>query len=312
MHPNSKTTPPRAQICIQSHQNDLKHEDALFESNVNHRNNLDFHVVASATLKFHDAKPKIGIYAMKISPVANYYGPPLYGHIRCRLVVQPYSILAPLISGFLTVYDNYELSKYPNLHCSLQGGIFRCKDKYSEHDLLKITLNEVGTLFICVDLIINSIEVAVSNHKDINRRQQKYLLISNREKDIAEWMICLKRQIYDLKIWGIFAMTEVKLIDERNYFTSISTIAQAGARKLYDEIQIHGFFTGNLKERHTKRTDIQTLFKDLNTLKESQERSDMRYVTTLHIGYNPETLVNRFQGKYHDSAAGTYLFYPGQ
>lgn len=33
-------------------------------------------------------------------------------------------------------------------------------------------------------------------------------------------------------------------------------------------------------------------FQDLNTLKESQERSDMRYVTTLHIGYNPETLVN--------------------
>lgn len=39
-------------------------------------------------------------------------------------------------------------------------------------------------------------------------------------------------------------MTEVKLIDERNYFTSISTIAQAGARKLYDEIQIHGPCSG--------------------------------------------------------------------
>lgn len=53
------------------------------------------------------------------------HGPPLYGHIRCRIVAQPNSVAMPLSDGILTIKPVGYDYLYQNMRCRLQVCIRR-------------------------------------------------------------------------------------------------------------------------------------------------------------------------------------------
>uniref|UniRef100_A0A0R3RJD2 Anillin domain-containing protein n=1 Tax=Elaeophora elaphi TaxID=1147741 RepID=A0A0R3RJD2_9BILA len=111
-------------------------------------NNRYFHLLGRTTLTLSDAKPKVGIYDLHLSPNAANYGPPLYGHIRCRIVAQPNSVAMPLLDGILTIKPVGYDCLYQNMRCRLQAGVLRCATNNSQHSqdqaILHIYINKVG------------------------------------------------------------------------------------------------------------------------------------------------------------------------
>ncbi|VDN41942.1 unnamed protein product, partial [Gongylonema pulchrum] len=83
-------------------------------------NNVCFHLLGRTKLTLSDARPRTGIYDLHLSPNAANYGPPLYGHIRCRIVAQPNSVAIPLSDGILTIKPVGEDRLYQNMRCRLQ------------------------------------------------------------------------------------------------------------------------------------------------------------------------------------------------
>lgn len=92
-----------------------------------------FNLLARAYLVLTDAGEECKIHDLKMSAFGiafeNYWirrisadlsGPPLYGHIMCRMVVQPLSVLHPLAEGTLTVKPLGENISLNNVKSRLQ------------------------------------------------------------------------------------------------------------------------------------------------------------------------------------------------
>ncbi|EYC35914.1 hypothetical protein Y032_0959g3215 [Ancylostoma ceylanicum] len=62
-----------------------------------------FNMLARAYLVLTDAGDECKIHDLRLSAFADLSGPPLYGHVLCRLAVQPHSVLRPLAEGMLSV-----------------------------------------------------------------------------------------------------------------------------------------------------------------------------------------------------------------
>uniref|UniRef100_A0A0M3J2X9 PH domain-containing protein n=1 Tax=Anisakis simplex TaxID=6269 RepID=A0A0M3J2X9_ANISI len=138
----------------------------------------------------------------------------LYGHICCRIVAQPNSVVMPLSEGVLTVSSLDEDRCYEGVRCRLQNSKI-LSSRYAK------------------SLIVTS-----DRHVPNGRHQKHYLLIADSEEDIAAWRHAFSLQISDCERWGEFAICPVKLTSEPRA-TEPATLSRANGRRLYDEIQIN-------------------------------------------------------------------------
>uniref|UniRef100_A0A915Q5F8 Anillin homology domain-containing protein n=1 Tax=Setaria digitata TaxID=48799 RepID=A0A915Q5F8_9BILA len=219
-------------------------------SNQESLNNKFFHLLGRTTLTLSDAKPKTGIYDLHLSPNAANYGPPLYGHIRCRIVAQPNSVAMPLSDGILTVKPVGDDCLYQNMRCRLQAGVLRCaanNSLYSQDQaLLHIYINKDSKVLPCQ--YQRSIVVTSDRYLAGTKRDKQFILTSDSEEDIAAWMHAISLQIADCEQWGEFAVSSIRLTVEPDK-PDVVILSRTNGRRLYDEIQIqvNGTMHGILK-----------------------------------------------------------------
>uniref|UniRef100_A0A158R5I0 Anillin domain-containing protein n=1 Tax=Syphacia muris TaxID=451379 RepID=A0A158R5I0_9BILA len=201
-----------------------------------------FRLLGKTVLRIGDAKPRTGIYDLQISPNAESFGPPLYGHICCRLVAQPNSVVLPISDGILSIRSIQDDRLYSNMQCRLQGGSLRCSftSAKSEQTALRINLSQNSSVQStnkpkCLMLSV-----------DKNKSNHSYLIMADTEESVALWKHAFELQIMDCTYWKEFAVLSVKLTSESRTIESPSTYRTSG-RRLYDEIQING----NLPNRST-------------------------------------------------------------
>ncbi|CAG9532397.1 unnamed protein product [Cercopithifilaria johnstoni] len=218
--------------------------------NQNGSNNRYFHLLGRTTLTLSDAKPKAGIYDLHLSPNAANHGPPLYGHIRCRIVAQPNSVAMPLSDGILTVKPVGYDCLYQNMRCRLQAGVLRCVTNNSQHPqdqaTLYIHINKDSKIIACKHH--RSIIVTSNCYLDDTKRDKRFILTSDSEEDIAAWRHAIGLQIADCEQWGEFAVSSIRLIVEPDH-PDVVILSRMNGRRLYDEIQIqvNGNMQGILK-----------------------------------------------------------------
>ncbi|VBB30128.1 unnamed protein product [Acanthocheilonema viteae] len=216
----------------------------------NGSNNKYFHLLGRTTLTLSDAKPKAGIYDLHLSPNAADHGPPLYGHIRCRIVAQPNSVAMPLSDGILTIKPVGYDYLYQNMRCRLQAGILRCvtnNSQYSQdHAILHIYINKDSKILACKHQC--SIIVTSDCYLGGTKRDKQFILTSDSEEDIAAWRHAISLQIADCEQWGEFAVSSIRLTIEPDH-PEVVILSRMNGRRLYDEIQIqvNGAMQGILK-----------------------------------------------------------------
>ncbi|OZC07891.1 hypothetical protein X798_05103 [Onchocerca flexuosa] len=213
-------------------------------------NNKYFHLLGRTTLSLSDAKPKVGIYDLHLLPNAANYGPPLYGHIRCRIVAQPNSVAMPLSDGILTIKPVGYDSVYQNMLCKLQAGVLRCSASNSPYSqdqaLLHIYINKDSKVLACK--YQRSIIVTSDRYLAGTKRDKQFILTSDSEEDIAAWRHAINLQIADCEQWGEFAVSSIRLTIEPDH-PDVVILSRTNGRRLYDEIQIqvNGTMPGILK-----------------------------------------------------------------
>lgn len=222
----------------------LPNEDAIIDPTVvcpDTTSNSCFRLLGRTILTLKDAKPKIGIYDIRLSPSAESNGPPLYGHICCRLVAQPNSVVMPLSNGILTVRPLDEDRIYQNVRCRLQSGILRCsvpdENRGSERAILHIYFSKDSK--VMSSDYPRSIIVTSDRYFSSGRRDKEYLITAESEEDIAAWRHAFNLQIFDCEKWGEFAVSSVKLTSDHSK-PEIPSLCRASGRRLYDEIQVDG------------------------------------------------------------------------
>ncbi|VDK63154.1 unnamed protein product [Anisakis simplex] len=185
---------------------------------------------------------------------ADSCGPPLYGHICCRIVAQPNSVVMPLSEGVLTVSSLDEDRCYEGVRCRLQAGVLSCCSPSSvcnsrnDQPLLNVCFSKNSK--ILSSRYAKSLIVTSDRHVPNGRHQKHYLLIADSEEDIAAWRHAFSLQISDCERWGEFAICPVKLTSEPRA-TEPATLSRANGRRLYDEIQIND---GQWNEKYTTNT----------------------------------------------------------
>uniref|UniRef100_A0A0M3HNR8 PH domain-containing protein n=1 Tax=Ascaris lumbricoides TaxID=6252 RepID=A0A0M3HNR8_ASCLU len=228
-----------------AYRSNLSNEDAIFDPSVTCPDtaaNASFRLLGRTILTLQDAKPRTGIYDLRLSSSAESYGPPLYGHIRCRVVAQPNSVVMPLSEGVLTVRPFDEERVYQNVRCRLQAGVLSCstsdpaQSTRSEQTVLHIYFTKDSR--VISSAYAKSIIVTSDRYLSNGRREKQYLLTADSEEDIAAWKHAFNLQICDCERWGEFAVSSVKLTSEPRS-AQPATVSRTNGRRLYDEIQIN-------------------------------------------------------------------------
>ncbi|VDD93091.1 unnamed protein product [Enterobius vermicularis] len=225
-----------------SYKSNLNNEELCFESPLVCADTVggsSFRLLGRTYLRINDAQPKTGIYDLQVSPNAESFGPPLYGHICCRFVAQPNSNVMPISDGILTIRPVNDNRIYRNVRCKLQAGVLRCSivSGNSEQVLLRISLSKDSKI-----QLMNK-QKSLILQPDSNQNDQDYLITAESEESIALWEHAFELQIADCKFWREFAVMSVKLTSEARKL-DLPTAGRTSGRRLYDEIQISDLING--------------------------------------------------------------------
>ena len=103
--------------------------------------------------------------------LADLSGPPLYGHIMCRMAVQPLSVLHPLVEGMLTVKPLGENTALKNVQSRLQAGNLTC---YMNVDVHKCpsreeVLMQIPITSVSISWLFSTIPLTIGFQDCVNR-----------------------------------------------------------------------------------------------------------------------------------------------
>uniref|UniRef100_A0A914WZG1 Anillin homology domain-containing protein n=1 Tax=Plectus sambesii TaxID=2011161 RepID=A0A914WZG1_9BILA len=190
-----------------------------------------FRLIGRCFLRLGDAAPNIKIHDLQTIPDADFYSPPLYGHICGRMVLQPNSVAVPIIEGTLTIRPVNEAKILQNVHCRLQGGLLRCSggivSRPSPLANFRIDADSV------VQLTRQPMTMILTARGDSGRRKQLMVTAENAES-VRSWKCALELQIADCATWGSFASQPVQLDSHAQQ----SIMPKGDGKKLYDQISI--------------------------------------------------------------------------
>ncbi|CAJ0608927.1 unnamed protein product [Cylicocyclus nassatus] len=200
-----------------------------------------FNILARACLVLNDAGEEGKIHDLQISPFADLCGPPLYGHILCRLVVQPLSVLRPLAEGTLSIRQLCEERMLKNVRTRLQAGNLHCfssQDRQSteETTLLLIPITSASQ----ISNTSNPNTILLSSLKSMKSDDYRYYISTEDYRITQNWKRAIEMQIDDCAIWGEFAYRPTKLVIEKPVDPVKETLSRAAGARLYDKISIAG------------------------------------------------------------------------
>uniref|UniRef100_A0A1I7WXT8 PH domain-containing protein n=1 Tax=Heterorhabditis bacteriophora TaxID=37862 RepID=A0A1I7WXT8_HETBA len=227
-----------------------------------------FNMLARAYLVLTDASSECKVHDLKLSAFADLSGPPLYGHILCRMVVQPRSVIYPIAEGILNVKPMVGGRLLRNVRTRLQAGNLICfmnsdihQCPTAEETLLIVPIT--SEWFNVTDFVLNKEQENSiylysgyeSSSKVISTSHTNTILLSTEntsevegcdvyiitetEKAMNAWKRAIKQQINDCGIWGEFAFTPTKLTCEKSDPLK-ETLSRVTGSNLYDKISITG------------------------------------------------------------------------
>ncbi|VDM64766.1 unnamed protein product [Angiostrongylus costaricensis] len=173
-----------------------------------------FNMLARAFLVLTDAGDECKIHDLKMSAFADLSGPPLYGHVLCRLAVQPNSVLLPLAEGMLTIKP-------------LCGG-----------RILRNVRTRLQTSRIIVTSHPNTL--LLSSNNAVTIEGYGFYITTESYKTMVAWKKAIEMQIDDCAIWGKFAYRPTKLTFEKPVDPVKETLSRTTGNRLYDKISIAG------------------------------------------------------------------------
>lgn len=197
---------------------------------------------------------------------ADLSGPPLYGHIICRLAIQPHSVLRPILEGVLSVQHMEEGVELENTSARLQAGnlqFFSIGDiaYSSKNTVLIIPLSSVSfptsLLFPYVVCFQRSRIMPTSSARTLLIRTDEtneipastVYILTNSDRDYEIWRRAIELQIYDIGIWGRFATRVSSLLTKKREDPIRETLSRGTGSNLYETISIKGTATWKLNRK---------------------------------------------------------------
>ncbi|CAI2357598.1 unnamed protein product [Caenorhabditis sp. 36 PRJEB53466] len=200
-----------------------------------------YNLLAKATLCITDACEDATIHNLRMSAFADLSGPPLYGHIICRLAIQPHSVLRPILEGVLSVQHMEEEVELENTSARLQAGNLHF---YSIGDIANSSKNTV----LIIPLSSRSRIIPTSSARTLLVRTDESVAVpastvyifTNSDRDYEIWRRAIELQIYDIGIWGRFATKVSSLLTQKREDPIRETMSRGTGSNLYETISIKG------------------------------------------------------------------------
>ncbi|CAI5455530.1 unnamed protein product [Caenorhabditis angaria] len=266
-----------------------------------------YNLLAKASLMITDASEEATIHNLRLSAFADLSGPPLYGHVICRMAVQPHSVLRPIAEGVLTVHHINADMKFDNVFSRLQGGhlqFFTVGDiSFSSMEtVLVIPLNRRSRVMATT----KQLTLLLKTDETSDVPASTVYLEANTERAYETWRRALELQIYDIGVWGKFATSSTNLLYKKREDPVRETLSRAVGSNLYETISIKGSIskanfgglslipcdgntkggiaaTAPVKRQTTKqRANVIDLFQSPKAARKEEEPSN--YVIQLNIG----------------------------
>ncbi|EFO97426.1 hypothetical protein CRE_16652 [Caenorhabditis remanei] len=217
-----------------------------------------YNLLAKATLCIADACEEATIHNLRMSAFADLSGPPLYGHIICRLAIQPHSVLRPILEGVLSVQHVEEGVELENTSARLQAGNLHF---YSIGDIANSSKNTVMVIPLSsVSLILpksrkhyfilfqrSRIVPTPAPRTFLLRTDEtsevpasSVYLVTNSDRDYEIWRRAIEIQIYYIGIWGKFATKMSSLLTQKREDPIRETLSRGTGSNLYETISIKG------------------------------------------------------------------------
>ncbi|WKY15885.1 hypothetical protein Q1695_000958 [Nippostrongylus brasiliensis] len=200
-----------------------------------------FNMLARAYLVLTDAGDECKIHDLKMSAFADLSGPPLYGHILCRLAVQPHSVLRPLAEGMLSIKPLCGGRILRNVRTRLQAGNLHCfmntdihQNPSAEQTLLLVPIT--ATSRITTTTQTNTLMLSSDNSSEVEGYD--FYITTESQRTMLSWRKAIEMQIDDCAIWGEFAYRPTKLTFEKPTDPVKETLSRAAGNRLYDKISI--------------------------------------------------------------------------
>ncbi|CAB3401160.1 unnamed protein product [Caenorhabditis bovis] len=264
-----------------------------------------FNLLAKATLGITDAGETANIHNLRMNVFADLSGPPLYGHLICRMAIQPHSVLRPIAEGVLSVRHTDDDIELENVFARLQGGhlqFFTVGDisRRSMETVLIIPMNQRTRVMSASA----PLTLLLKTEETVDVPASTVYLRANNQKACDTWKRAIELQIYDIGIWGKFATNSTSLLYKKREDPVKETLSRAAGSNLYETISIKGSVSkagfGGLSlvpcgqedygaraatapSKHTKqRANVIDLFQSPKATRKEEEPSS--YVIQLNIG----------------------------
>ncbi|KAF8355992.1 hypothetical protein PRIPAC_97615, partial [Pristionchus pacificus] len=192
-----------------------------------------FNLLARAQLAISDAGDESKVHDLKPRAFADLCGPPLYGSIVCRLVVQPQSVISPIADGTLTVMTEDQRRIHQLVRSILQSGRLRCFSSETGEMVLDIVLN-AGTKLARTS---RNDEIILTTSTSAYGEGKRYY-IKTAEDAINSWHAAFEQQISDCVAWGVFAYSTHMLTKEKR--PGPETLSRTAGKRFYDQVDING------------------------------------------------------------------------
>ncbi|GMR61687.1 hypothetical protein PMAYCL1PPCAC_31882, partial [Pristionchus mayeri] len=192
-----------------------------------------FNLLARAQLAISDAGEESKVHDLKPRAFADLCGPPLYGSIVCRLVVQPQSVMSPIADGTLTVMTEDQRKIYQLVRAILQSGRLRCFSPETGEIVLDIVLNAGSKLA----RTSRNDEIILTTSTSAYGEGKRYY-IKTAEDAINSWHAAFEQQIADCVAWGVFAYSTHLLTKEKR--PGPETLSRTAGKRFYDQVDING------------------------------------------------------------------------
>ncbi|KAK6766230.1 hypothetical protein RB195_025867 [Necator americanus] len=164
-----------------------------------------FNMLARAYLVLTDAGDECKIHDLRMSAFADLSGPPLYGHILCRLAVQPYSVLRPLAEGMLSVKPLCGGRILRNVRTRLQAGNLHC---FTNTDIHQSPSAEQTLLLVPItstSRVMNTSHpntLLLSSETSPEVEGYDFHITAENYKTMQDWKKAIEMQIDDCAIWA--------------------------------------------------------------------------------------------------------------
>ncbi|GMT05837.1 hypothetical protein PENTCL1PPCAC_28011, partial [Pristionchus entomophagus] len=192
-----------------------------------------FNLLARAQLAISDAGDESKVHDLKPRAFADLCGPPLYGSIVCRLVVQPQSVISPIADGTLTVMTEDQRQIHQLVRAILQSGRLRCFSPETGEIVLDIVLNAGSKLA----RTSRNDELILTTSTSAYGEGKRYY-IKTAEDAINSWHAAFEQQISDCVAWGVFAYSTHLLTKDKR--PGPETLTRTAGKRFYDQVDING------------------------------------------------------------------------